>query len=66
MERSRKRRKVEIIPEKDKDNFTKSHCNCDFCTETHEAVVNWGNQFFETKLQKNMKKIIQRIEEKYC
>ena len=50
MEQPRKRRKLEIIPDKDEDVFTRSICNCDFCTETHEAVVNWNNQNFETKL----------------
>lgn len=62
----KKRRKIEIIPEKIKDRFTKSNCKCDFCQETHNAVNNWNNQDFETKLQKNMKSIIEKIEEKYC
>ena len=66
MERPRKKRKVEIIPENEKDVFTKSKCDCNFCINTYKEVVNWDNQNFETKLQKNMKNIIQRIEQKYC
>lgn len=62
-----------LIITDDKEKFTRSSCDCNFCKETHDIVDRqWGawtnnenNQNNLTRTQKAMKKVVDNIEKKY-
>lgn len=45
-----------------KDRFTSSTCECDFCINTHKCVCDWSSYEPETHLQTRMKDVVRRIE----
>ena len=55
-------RKVKIIKEDEKDKFTKSECVCEFCVSMNQAQLDWNGFKISSELQKNMKRVIAKIE----
>ena len=52
------------------ESFTKSTCECTFCQETNQSLLNWEKykkipKKNLTSLQKNMLATIDRLEKKY-
>lgn len=45
-----------------KETFTESTCDCDFCNSTHRAVKEWDSLIPKTHLQYRMRESISRIE----
>jgi hypothetical protein len=54
--------KVKIIKEAEKDKFTKSDCVCEFCVSMNQAQLDWCDFEIKNELQKNMKRVIAKIE----
>lgn len=44
------------------ESFTRSNCQCNFCQETHRLVVEFDRHIPTTILQRNMKRVIAKIE----
>ena len=47
---------------KRKGDFTRSTCECDFCTSVHAAVDEWDRLVPTTNLQFRMKQAVHKIE----
>ena len=52
-----------VEEEKQEDKFTTSSCTCPTCVGTHIAVIEWNLFIPRNKLQRNMKRVVARIEE---
>lgn len=53
---------VTVVPDKTSDSFTKSTCNCASCLAMHLAVLEWDSFTVKTSLQKSMKHVVGKIE----
>jgi len=51
-----------IIVNDDCEVFTKSTCSCHFCMSMHASVNEWETFIPTTHLQKEMKKVVSKIE----
>ena len=51
-----------LIITDDSEHFTQSQCDCLFCTETHNSVLNWRRFIPENSMEKRMKNVIDRIQ----
>lgn len=58
------KRKFLTIDTKDQIPFARSLCNCDFCQDMNNSYDRWEITSAQptTKLQKRMKKVIEKIE----
>ena len=56
--------KVKIIKEVPEDSFTKSECVCEFCVGMNQAQLDWCDFEAKSELQKNMKRVIKKIEDR--
>lgn len=57
--------KRSLIITNDSETFTPSKCDCSFCKQMHLSVEEWDTFVPETILQKNMKKVVKKIEDNY-
>jgi hypothetical protein len=63
MDTTKKRKySVIIVPDKASEKFRMSSCNCDSCNLMHESIKKWETYTPETTLQRNMKKIVAKLE----
>ena len=44
--------------------FSRSKCECSFCTSMHNSDRDWESFVVKTNLQKRMKMVIKKIEKK--
>lgn len=51
-----------IVVKNEEETFTRSPCDCTFCKQMHHSVKEWDTFVPETILQKNMKRVVERIE----
>ncbi len=51
-----------IVVKNEDETFTRSTCDCTFCESTHQAAEEWETFVPETKLQKGMKEVVAKIE----
>lgn len=56
-------RKV-IITNDESESFKRSICDCEFCDTMHASVKEWDTFTPKTVLQKNIMKVVKRIEER--
>ena len=54
--------KLKVVKEVEKDSFTKSECVCEFCVGMNQAQLDWCDFEAKSELQKNMKLVIAKIE----
>lgn len=54
--------KLKVVKEVEKDKFTKSECACEFCVGMNQAQLDWCDFKAKSELQKNMKRVIAKIE----
>lgn len=55
---------VTIIPDNEETRFTESSCTCEYCKNMRFAQEEWKSFIPKNYLQKNMKKVIKKIEDK--
>lgn len=53
---------LNIIPDKEGEEFTHSSCDCKDCMLMHMAQIEWDTFKPETNLQKRMKKVVSKLE----
>jgi len=56
--------KLKIVKEAPEDSFTKSDCKCQFCVNMNQAQLDWNGFKISSELQKNMKRVIAKIEDR--
>jgi hypothetical protein len=49
----------------DKEKFSQSQCECEFCISTHSMSNDWKSFTSRTAVQRNMKSVTKKIEKKY-
>lgn len=62
MDTKKRKYSVTIVPETDEEKFTRSECQCVHCFLMHVSVAEWDTFKPKNKLQRNMKKIVAKIE----
>lgn len=53
---------VTIVPDHEGEPFSESVCRCEICLSMHLANIEWDNFAPQTALQRNMKKVVSKIE----
>ena len=56
--------KLKVVKEVEKDFFTRSECVCEFCVGMNQAQLEWVDFQAKSELQKNMKRVIKKIEDR--
>ena len=51
-----------VINYENTENFQRSNCKCKFCEGMHNSISDWETFIPETILQKNMKRVVAKIE----
>ena len=61
---STKEYSVTVTPDSEGEQFTASTCHCRACTLMHLAQMEWDTFTPRTHLQRGMKEVVARIEER--
>lgn len=56
--------KRKVIVTDDSEMFTKSGCACQFCQDIHTSNTEWEKFEITTRLQRGMKDVVKRIEDR--
>ena len=53
---------VTVLPDNDREKFSRSLCNCNFCLGMHISDVEWDTFKPNTRLQYRMKEIVSKLQ----
>ena len=53
-----------VVPDDESESFSRSPCECSFCLDMHIQNSNWSNYTPTTAVQRNMMRVIERLEDK--
>ena len=56
---------MDVITTDQSEKFTESRCYCEFCYQTKRLGIEFNHYEPTTRLQKRMKRVIEKLENKY-
>ena len=51
-----------VLISQDEETFTPSTCECEFCQDMHKSLREWDKFVAKTAVQRNMLKVVKKIE----